>query len=331
MRWRLPYIITLEPTRSYYFPTMERFLLGREKCTPGGSKKSSGSRFTQCPVCGGVVAIALANRHIDSGCRDTKKRRTAAPAPSTLAPGPLVTSSTPKCESSVFKSQQANQEGSPAPGEPLTAVPFKSLPGLFLVDNFLSAEEEARLATWLDSDEGQGHNWVVGSFNGPSRKKKWGSRTDLRGRKFKPPEREMPNELRFVADRMRQVARCPPLRSFRPNEANAISYHRNEGHHLEAHCDDRQLSGAVLVNLSLGGDAIMTYTKDTLARERANAGDTDSHEVLLKRRSLQVQSGPVRYGFRHGILHRHLLSDRRVSITFRMNALVKEGAQEGCI
>ena len=38
----------------------------------------------------------------------------------------------------------------------------------------------------------------------------------------------------------------------RPNECNANSYRARAGHYLEAHFDDRQLSGDTLVNLSLG-------------------------------------------------------------------------------
>lgn len=42
--------------------------------------------------------------------------------------------------------------------------------------------------------------------------------------------------------------------------------------------------------------------------------------VLLPRLALQIQSGTVRYDYRHSIANADLLSDRRVSITFRANA-----------
>ena len=42
---------------------------------------------------------------------------------------------------------------------------------------------------------------------------------------------------------------------FRPNGANAIDYNKAAGHEITAHCDDRQLSGDILANLSLAGDA----------------------------------------------------------------------------
>ena len=51
------------------------------------------------------------------------------------------------------------------------------------------------------------------------------------------------------------------LRDFQPNEANANSYERDKGHRLTAHFDDRQLSGEILVNLSLCSSCIMTFEK----------------------------------------------------------------------
>jgi len=145
------------------------------------------------------------------------------------------------------------------------------------------------------------------------------------------------------------------LQGFRPNEANAIDYRRAEGHFLAPHCDvslrlhivcdrlprertclkgrgcrrqDRRLSGTVLVNLSLAGDARMRYTEDkAFLRQRAQAAAGGAQPVVgppsvlvqLPRRSLQVQSGRVRYNFRHGIAREDLLAERRVSITFRQN------------
>ena len=82
------------------------------------------------------------------------------------------------------------------------------------------------------------------------------------------------------------------------------------------------------MNLSLAGDARMRYTEDkAFIRQRAHAAAGGAQPaagppsvlVQLPRRSLQVQSGRVRYNFRHGIAREDLLADRRVSITFRQN------------
>ena len=82
------------------------------------------------------------------------------------------------------------------------------------------------------------------------------------------------------------------------------------GHYLGAHCDDRQLSGLILCNLSLGCAATMTYTSD-------KSKDEAPHRVELPRRSLQLQTQRVRFEYAHGIAAEDLQGERRVSITFR--------------
>ena len=122
----------------------------------------------------------------------------------------------------------------------------------------------------------------------------------------------MPPQLDALAARMQLVAPSA-LGDFWPNEANALDYDRAAGHHIAAHCDDRQLSGEVLVNLSLCGDAFMTYTHDRKPLPPVR--------VRLPRRSLQIQTGDVRFNWRHAIENADLCGPRRVSITFRRAAV----------
>jgi len=133
--------------------------------------------------------------------------------------------------------------------------------------------------------------------------------TDLRRRTFSEPTHAMPDAFLPIIRRMRAL---DALRDFRPNEANAIEYVRSRGDSLGAHCDDRQLSGKILVNLCLAGSATMTYTRD-------QGSGAASYRAALPRRGLQIQSGEVRYNYQHGIQNRDFDDDRRVSITFRDN------------
>ena len=125
---------------------------------------------------------------------------------------------------------------------------------------------------------------------------------------------------------------------FAPNEANAIDYRRASGMELLPHCDDRQMSSGVLVNLSLLGDCVMTYARDAKRKQKAVPDDVklrkrredenkndarsegDAVDVFLPRRSLQVQTGETRYDFSHAIRNENLLAARRVSVTFRESA-----------
>lgn len=204
--------------------------------------------------------------------------------------------------------------------------PFsKQLPGHSVIQDFLSEQEEKNLLEYIDA----GNRWKFSEFNGPSYGQSWGVRTDLRKRTLLEPVREMPPIIIDLLDRIRQHAG----ESFKPNEANAIDYRRREGHYLGEHCDDRYLSGPILVNICLAGAATMTYrlspsksksttkkqTREGVAEVSGSDQSLSHHRVYLPRRALQVQKGVVRYSYSHAIDHADLHDDRRVSITLRMN------------
>ena len=96
---------------------------------------------------------------------------------------------------------------------------------------------------------------------------------------------------------------------------------------MGGHVDDRQLSGPLLCTVSLACDAHMTYQQDPLKvkqllqRQPSGGGgggiDTAVHRVFLPRRSLQIQTGKVRFEYQHAIANADLEGDRRVSVTFR--------------
>lgn len=177
----------------------------------------------------------------------------------------------------------------------------------------------------LDGDTA--NPWRHDTFNGHSEGKKYGVLCDLYRRVVLPPVHAMPPWLEFVTARMRATKPPPwlmphhawPLKKFAPNECNAIDYRRATGCSLEPHCDDRHMSGDVICNLSLAGDATMTYEREK--------GSTHSVRVELPRRSLQVQANGVRYNYTHGIANDDLHSARRVSITFRETFATKETAE----
>mmetsp|Transcript_3181 Transcript_3181/g.3942 ORF Transcript_3181/g.3942 Transcript_3181/m.3942 type:complete len:279 (-) Transcript_3181:140-976(-) len=273
---------------------MKRFLFETHSSSKStkNKKQLSESRFTNCPICFKNIALHTINDHLDSDCSSTKT-------------------------SIAFAPHQKNIVSPTLPLNPLVGDVSNQKPsGLYIIESFLSIEEENDLINILDNC--QLNPWVLGSFNGPSKGKKWGIRTNLKTREFQEPLHELPKELLNIAARIRTISQ-PSMKDFYPNEANAISYEKAKGHYLGAHCDDRQLSGKILVNLSLGGDATMVYTKDGKGGKKKSLG-LDRYEVLLKRRSLQIQTGSVRYNYNHGIPHDNFISDRRVSITFRMNA-----------
>ena len=241
------------------------------------------------------------------------------------------------------------------------------LPGHFVIEDFVTAAEETALVKFLDDEKRSGARWKPSGFNGKHLGKKWGVEVDLKRRTVKTEGvRPMPPELLAVAARLRAIAAseldtssdtnssddvekvrkkgvkkmpravASAVAGFAPNEANAIDYRRLSGMELRPHCDDRQLSSGVLVNLSLLGDCVMTYARDAKRKQKAtrtilpdvlsreDENETRSEEtavdVFLPRRSLQVQTGETRYDFSHAIRNENLLADRRVSVTFRESA-----------
>ena len=236
----------------------------------------------------------------------------------------------------------------PLPSELLPSpTPHPDLDGLYLFENFVSKEEEAALiewvdhATWVPSSSAatpqhmhqqrgeRGTNEFQHSYwNSPGQGnegKNWGLNARTHdGRLASAPRCEpLPAPIIAIAERM--VSLAPDLLeggAWRPNQANAISYTKAKGHYLGGHCDDRQLSGLILCNLSLGCDAYMRYKHDRKPSEQP-------HRVLLPKRSLQLQTGHVRFNYRHGISSEDLLGARRVSITLRKETRGVQGVNVG--
>jgi len=186
------------------------------------------------------------------------------------------------------------------------------LPGNFVLENFITEEEERDVVDFLDSD---GTNpWRDQTFNGAHQGKKYGVEVNLAKRVVERQRFGMPAILRrLVIDRF--AGAHETLRNFEPNECNAINYVKSLGSVLTPHCDDRQLSSDILVNLSLNADCVMTYIEEKNPKKVVR--------VHLPRRSLQIQSGSTRYDYQHSIANEDLLGERRVSVTFRESGIVK--------
>eukprot|EP00052_Salpingoeca_macrocollata_P032503 m.325194 g.325194 ORF g.325194 m.325194 type:complete len:309 (-) comp37695_c0_seq1:62-988(-) len=226
------------------------------------------------------------DRAHDVSGRECSRAKRAAPAP---APEPaaaqMVLQPVLSCPKSV----------------PHRAV--RAIGGLYIFDDFISCAEENMLLDNLRQQE----KFHISHWNGVNLGTSWGVKTDFRLRTVTAGDRPLPAYLDFVLARMRSGS-FPPLRAFRPNEANCIQYIVARQHHLAPHFDDRKLSGELLANLSLASECHMTYVHGKSGRKI---------RVLLPRRSLQVVTGEARYDWQHGILNEDIVGPVRVSITFR--------------
>ena len=187
------------------------------------------------------------------------------------------------------------------------------LPGNHIIEAFITPEEEEEIVGRLDAD--MRNPWKTCTFSGLYYGKRYGVRVEYGPRRMVlPSEFSMPSWLSAVVVRIEEAVKRFTGEDFAINECNAIDYRRTEGHWLSPHVDDRQSSTSIIVNLSLVGDASMTYVSE---RKRA----TKRISVPLQRRALQIQSGPCRYDFTHSIQNCDLYAPRRVSITFRESPL----------
>lgn len=184
--------------------------------------------------------------------------------------------------------------------------------GIWIIKEFISEDEESALINSIDSDSQQ---WVHSLFSGHCDTKVYGVSINFRKRYISYPKLPLPDYLDSFPIRLRKISNefhtLPHvLRNFTPNECNINSYLTSKGHFLRPHVDDRTLSGQILMNLSLGCDATMTYSLHSDNNNREES-------VLLPRRALQLVTGDARWKYQHGIYPHDIHGDRRISITWR--------------
>jgi alkylated DNA repair dioxygenase AlkB len=210
---------------------------------------------------------------------------------------------------------------------PVPGLLLGPVPGLYLWDNFISKKEEAEAVAWFEADTGT--PWRHSTFNGHCDTKCYGVRTQfgkgdeeriVRVNDVAKGEHDMPPFLEKYVARLREVVSAVSrsktlpsvLHNFAPNECNVNFYSKEKGHYLSPHFDDRHLSGEVLMNLSLNGASVMTYSKG------GSTSPHDSVRVDLPRRMLQLVTGDARYKFTHAIKKEDIVDVKRYSITLRM-------------
>jgi hypothetical protein len=282
------------------------------------NKKSKSTQPALCPICNTSLPsdTALVNLHIDMCLSKVDSAKSAEEATTQLGDYFVDT---------------------------LQIRPVAELPGLFVVQEFITEQEENDLLAFCDSNKYM--DWKFSSFNGNCFSKYFGVRSQfglgneirlVREIDAEKGEHDVPSELHPFIERLRQFITLHLLelnnefRDFRPNECNINSYRSSEEHYLRPHFDDRTLSGPILMNLSLCGRAIMTFAKplnpslNTTAIAMGEFGHTVA--VELPPRCLQLVSGAARWSYTHEIKPGHILDDRRVSITWRQ-AGGKKGIQ----
>ena len=279
----------------------------------------SGSRFGRCPLCGAAFPWHTLESHAanclgNEGGEEKAVMKTTSSDSSSLVASSSARSAGPQLlSSSSFLGKRKTETQTFK--EPTVRPTCEPIPGLYVYENFITQAEEEELLHGLDIVDHL--PWKPARFNGKNLGKRWGVHCNLRDRRVDAPEHPLPECLKKIV--LPKLVALTPMNGCVPNEANAIDYYKRLGHWLQAHVDDRKLSKEPIANLSLAGDCYMTFRNQAPHRNLA----CKEQRVLLKRRCLQVLTGKARYDFSHGIDHKDLLSDRRVSVTMRESPLTK--------
>ncbi|EFA02043.1 alkylated DNA repair protein alkB homolog 8 [Tribolium castaneum] len=150
-------------------------------------------------------------------------------------------------------------------------------PGLRIITNFVSEEEEARLLALCQFEDGGSMKHRLVKHYG------YEFRYDINNvDKEKPLSEGIPQECDFLWRRL-------PF-EFRPNQLTINRY--NPGQGIPSHVDTHSAFGDPILSLSLSSDVVMEFKKD------------ETICVLLPRRSLLVMAGESRYEWTHGIVPR---------------------------
>ncbi|XP_074870126.1 alpha-ketoglutarate-dependent dioxygenase alkB homolog 4 [Carettochelys insculpta] len=233
------------------------------------------------------------------------------------------------------------------------AFPF---PGVFLLDDFISQDEESKMVQLMDQDD-----WKLSQSG--RRKQDYGPKVNFKKKKLKAGAfTGLPNFSQEIVQRMK--AHCV-LEDFFPVEQCNLDYLPERGSAIDPHFDDWWLWGERLVSLNLLSKTVLSLTCDSEDRlqlfathkqamgeanhsaspqasqcQKSNyltSASVGEHldswdinlspprlipykeaivDIYLPRRCLIVLYGDARYKWKHAI-YRKNIEHRRICVTFR--------------
>ncbi|KFH67418.1 hypothetical protein MVEG_06150 [Podila verticillata NRRL 6337] len=195
-----------------------------------------------------------------------------------------------------------------------------TIPGLEVILDFITEEEEQQLITELDA----GHWAGRGIEPNPEMKRRhqhYGGVFSYRLRRVVGDMEKLPGMFDFITERLLQRR----IYDRSPNSIIVNEYEAGQG--IMPHVDAPKLFGKTITALSLLSACVMTFqhVKDP----------SQIYHIHLPQRSLVVMNGSSRYDFKHSIskdLIEHvdgleIVRARRVSITYR-DMLVEDRQQD---
>lgn len=205
-----------------------------------------------------------------------------------------------------------------------------AFPGVTIVLDFLSEDEEARLIANIDSQP-----WVLSQSG--RRKQNYGPKCNFKKRKLKLGDfKGFPKFSQFVQDRFKKVFL---LEDFRTIEQCSLEYDPERGASIDPHIDDCWIWGERIVTVNLLADSVLTMTpsmnlnkynldcvedyplvtresEDSIKLRRDLVEQREVVRIPMPRRSLLVLDSLARYDWEHRILREDIIK-RRVCLAYR--------------
>ncbi|NXS57705.1 ALKB4 dioxygenase, partial [Brachypteracias leptosomus] len=208
------------------------------------------------------------------------------------------------------------------------AFPF---PGVFLMEEFISQDEESEIVELMDRDD-----WKPSQSG--RKKQDYGPKVNFKKQRVKTGSfTGLPS---FSKKIVAQMKACPVLEGFLPVEQCNLDYRPERGSAIDPHFDDWWLWGERLVSLNLLSDTVLSMScdsKDPIQLFPTPSTGTGSFpagppgggsaarrvpsarvsvSIPVARRALLVLRGEARYRWKHA-LPRARVRQRRVCVTFR--------------
>ena len=143
---------------------LDSFVKKREK-----RSKNSNSVFVECPICCKKLHTTQINEHLDNNCNDAVFTHNHD-------------KNIPMEKSFLILDEAADLNQT----KDLIMTECRMPPGLYLINDFLSFEEEDYIIRSLDGDDS--NPWELSFRNGCSYVKKWGRVTDYSNRTTRAPD-----------------------------------------------------------------------------------------------------------------------------------------------
>ncbi|CAB4406198.1 unnamed protein product [Rhizophagus irregularis] len=211
-------------------------------------------------------------------------------------------------------SEQLNSQSSPTTSQSYLSSLNSPIDGLFLIDDFISEQEEFELINSIDLCEWSG-NGIPPNPEMRRRTQHYGYEFSYRYRKVVQNLGVLPNFLDFLIKRFIEKKFIQSTEQEYPNMCIINEYQAGQG--IMPHTDSPEIFGPVILSLSILTSCLITFT---------HIQDSSNQSIiLLKPRSLLVMTKSSRFDYKHSISKdaieyyngEEIKRDRRVSLTFR--------------